>query len=83
MIAQSSVGRRFVAMGICLILLSFGAYAFGNCHVEDCEAGGTCAGQPPTNCVGTCDDNETATGCIMCECHVDTGAGTHCNCIWD
>lgn len=80
MMGQSSVGRVFLAVGICLLLMSFGAYqahAFP-CDTEDCETGG-CAGQQPSNCPpGICAAPGAA--CRGCKCVVHPISKDHCNC---
>lgn len=79
MMTRGSVGRLFVAMGICLVLLSFGAYTYGgDCWMEECESGGTCAGGPAPACTGTCVG--PAFHCY-CDCKVGGTFQDHCNCI--
>jgi hypothetical protein len=61
MMSRTLVGRVILAMGICLVLLSFAAYhACAGCNNELCED--TCAAQM----VGDCDEGNCETGPIAC-----------------
>lgn len=83
MISRRFASRMFVAMGVCFLLLSFGAHrAHGIfCNNSYCDKPDPlrCASQPAGACGnGVCDSEATAR-CLFCTCEPNGVSGL-CNC---
>lgn len=82
MVTHGFVGRVCMALGICLVLLAFGAYqAQANCSNDVCETGG-CVGGDPNNCANLGCTSATFYRCRGCQCSVNPITEDHCNCTY-